>query len=160
MEAYVDDMVIKSMDEEGHTTSKQGIKANSAKNQALTSLKRPKTIKEVQSLNSKLADLDRFLSKIAEKCIPFFEMLKGCLEKKDFTWTREADKAFEEMKSYIEKIPTLVVPKARGSLIIYLASSRECIGLRAQRIRDRVQAQKRNQSTSPHRLLGRNSMDL
>ncbi|GKA71928.1 hypothetical protein Tco_0778144 [Tanacetum coccineum] len=91
MEAYVDDMVIKSMDEEA-------IKANPAKIQALTSLKRPKSIKEVQSLNGKLAALNRFLSKCVKKSLPFFKMLKGCLEKKDFTWTREADKAFEEMK--------------------------------------------------------------
>ncbi|GJV89979.1 reverse transcriptase domain-containing protein [Tanacetum coccineum] len=142
LEAYVDDMVIKSMDKTymmaniqetferlrkinmklnpkkcsfgmeegqflGHVVSKQGIKANSAKIQALTSLKRPKTIKEVQSLNEKLAALNRFLSKSAEKSLPFFKTLKGCLEKKDFTWTREADKAFEEMKRYIEKLPTL-----------------------------------------------------
>ncbi|GJW62697.1 reverse transcriptase domain-containing protein [Tanacetum coccineum] len=40
------------------------------------------------------------------------ELKKGFLEKKDFTWTKEADKAFEEMKKYIEKLPTLVAPKA------------------------------------------------
>ncbi|GJW56092.1 reverse transcriptase domain-containing protein [Tanacetum coccineum] len=41
-----------------------------------------------------------------EKSLPFFKTPKGCLEKKDFTWTREEDKAFEEMKRYIEKLPT------------------------------------------------------
>ncbi|GJY21743.1 reverse transcriptase domain-containing protein [Tanacetum coccineum] len=84
----------------GHIVSKQGIKANPTKVQALTSLKRPKTIKEVQSLNGKLAALNRFLAKSAEKSLPFFETLKGCLEKKDFMWTREADRAFEDMKRW------------------------------------------------------------
>ncbi|GJW36474.1 reverse transcriptase domain-containing protein [Tanacetum coccineum] len=160
MEAYVDDMVIKSIDEadmmaniretferlqkinlklnpkkcsfgmeEGqflwHVVSKQGIKAKPTKVQALTSLKRPKTIKEVQSLNEKLAALNRFLSKSVEKSLPFFKTLKGCLDKKDFTWTREVDKAFEEMKRYIEKLPTLVAPKAGENLIVYLAASKE-----------------------------------
>ncbi|GJV58719.1 reverse transcriptase domain-containing protein [Tanacetum coccineum] len=46
----------------------------------------------------------RFLSKSVEKSLLLFKALKGCLEKKDFTWTREADKAFEEMKRYIEKV--------------------------------------------------------
>ncbi|GJY37122.1 reverse transcriptase domain-containing protein, partial [Tanacetum coccineum] len=46
---------------------------------------------------------------------------------KDFTWTREADKAFEEMKRYIEKLPTLVALKVKESLIIYLTASRECV---------------------------------
>ncbi|GJT83253.1 reverse transcriptase domain-containing protein [Tanacetum coccineum] len=118
IEAYVDNMVIKSMVEEdmladiqetferlrrinmklnprkcsfemeegqflGHIVSKQGIKANPTKIQELTSLNPPKTIKEVQSLNGKLAALNRFLSKSAEKSLPFFKTLKGCLEKKD-----------------------------------------------------------------------------
>ncbi|GJZ89829.1 reverse transcriptase domain-containing protein [Tanacetum coccineum] len=96
----------------GHVVSNRGIKSNPAKVQALTSLKRTKTIKEVQSLNGKLTALNRLLSKSAEKSLPFFKMLKGCLEKKDFTWKREADKAFEEMKRYIEKLPTLIAPRA------------------------------------------------
>ncbi|GJX16093.1 hypothetical protein Tco_0216925 [Tanacetum coccineum] len=52
---------------------------------------------------------------------------KGCLDKKDFTWTIEADKAFEEMKRYIEKLPTLAALKSGENLIIYLAASKECI---------------------------------
>ncbi|GJW33235.1 reverse transcriptase domain-containing protein [Tanacetum coccineum] len=162
IEAYVDDMVIKSIDEEdmladieetferlrkidmklnpkkcsfgmdkgqflGHIVSKQGIKANLIKVQALTSLKRPKTIKEVQSLNGQLASLNRFLAKSAKKSIPFFKTLKGCLKKKNFMWTKEADKAFEDIKEYIEKLPTLVAPKAGESLIVYLAASKECV---------------------------------
>ncbi|GJZ12314.1 reverse transcriptase domain-containing protein [Tanacetum coccineum] len=47
--------------------------------------------------------------------------------KKGFTWTREAEKSFEEMKRYIKKLLTLVAPKARESLIVYLAASRECV---------------------------------
>nr|GEX03715.1 reverse transcriptase domain-containing protein [Tanacetum cinerariifolium] len=157
MEAYMEDIVIKGIDEEemladikepserlqkinmklnqkcsfemeeeqflGHVVSKKGIKANPSKIQVLTSLQRPKTIKEVQSLNGKLALLKRFLSKCVEKSLPFFKTLKGCLEKKDFTWIREADKAFKEIKRYIEKLPTLIAPKARESLIVYLAAS-------------------------------------
>ncbi|GKA27754.1 reverse transcriptase domain-containing protein [Tanacetum coccineum] len=111
----------------GHVVSNQGIKANPTKIQALTSIKRTKTIKEVQSLNGKLACLNRFLSKSTEKSLPFFKTLEGCLEKKDFTWTREADKAFKEIKRYIEKLPTLVAPKAGENLIVYLAASKECI---------------------------------
>ncbi|GJW03912.1 NYNRIN-like protein [Tanacetum coccineum] len=63
---------------------------------------------------------------------------KGCLDKKDFTWIREADKAFEEMKRYIEKLPTLVAPKAGENLIVYLAASKECISavLMAERGKD------------------------
>ncbi|GJU95609.1 reverse transcriptase domain-containing protein [Tanacetum coccineum] len=56
----------------------------------------------------------------------------GCLEKKDFMSTRKADRAFEDMKRYIEKLPTLVAPKAEESLIVYLAALRECNAIKAK----------------------------
>ncbi|GJU88761.1 hypothetical protein Tco_1301184 [Tanacetum coccineum] len=67
MEAYVDAMLNPKkcsfgMEEGkflGHVVSKQGIKANPTKIQSLTSLKQSKTIKDVQSLNGKLAALNR-----------------------------------------------------------------------------------------------------
>ncbi|GJW10730.1 reverse transcriptase domain-containing protein [Tanacetum coccineum] len=131
-------IMVKKTDGAWRMLSKRGIHANPTKIQALTSIKRPRTIKEVQILNEKLAALKRFLSKSAEKSLPFFKILKGCREKKDFTWTREAYKAFEELKKYIEKLPTLVAPKAGESLIVYLAASRECISavLMARRGKD------------------------
>ena len=36
----------------------------------------PRNTKEVQCLNSKVAALNRFVSKVTEKCLPFFHMLK------------------------------------------------------------------------------------
>ncbi|GKC70418.1 reverse transcriptase domain-containing protein [Tanacetum coccineum] len=47
-----------------------GIKANHSKVQAITDLKPPRTLKEIQSLNGKLAALIRFLSKGADKSLP------------------------------------------------------------------------------------------
>ncbi|GJU23460.1 reverse transcriptase domain-containing protein [Tanacetum coccineum] len=71
-----------------------------------------------KSLNGKLTTLNTFLSKSTEKSLPFFKTLKGCLEKKDFTWTREADKAFKEMKRYIEKYPLSVLKGAELNYLI------------------------------------------
>ncbi|GJX89185.1 hypothetical protein Tco_0341199 [Tanacetum coccineum] len=50
------------------------------------------TIK-VQSLNGKLASLNRFLSKSAEKSLPLFKTLKKCIKKSDFRWTPKAEQA-------------------------------------------------------------------
>jgi len=44
----------------------------------------PKTAKEVQSLNGKIAALNRFVSRATDKCLPFFRTLK-----KSFEWTKE-----------------------------------------------------------------------
>nr|GEV06793.1 reverse transcriptase domain-containing protein [Tanacetum cinerariifolium] len=50
----------------------------------------PRTIKEVQSINGKLASLNRFISKSAEKSLPLFKTLKKCIKKSDFHWTPDA----------------------------------------------------------------------
>ena len=35
-----------------------------------------KTVKELQSLNGKIAALNRFVSRAMDKCLPFFHILK------------------------------------------------------------------------------------
>ncbi|XP_071689090.1 uncharacterized protein [Rutidosis leptorrhynchoides] len=81
----------------------------------------------MQSLNGKLASLSRFVSKGAEKQLPFFRILKGCLGKKKIVWNKEAERAFVEMKKYIAKLPTLTSPEEGDTLFIYLVASKECI---------------------------------
>ncbi|GKD68701.1 hypothetical protein Tco_1322791, partial [Tanacetum coccineum] len=83
------------------------IKANPLKVKAITDLQPSKTLKDVQSLNGKLAALSRFLSKGADKSLPFFKTLIGCIDMKTFQWSKEADKAFRRIKELIKIIPTL-----------------------------------------------------
>ncbi|GJV17542.1 reverse transcriptase domain-containing protein [Tanacetum coccineum] len=87
----------------------------------------PKCLKDVQKLNGKLASLNRFLSKSAEKSLPFFKTLKKCTKKSDFQWTMKAEAAFKEMKILIAKLPTLSAPMEREEFIVYLATAREAI---------------------------------
>ncbi|GJR10589.1 reverse transcriptase domain-containing protein [Tanacetum coccineum] len=61
----------------GHLITKQGIKSNPSKVKAVTDLDQPRTLKDIQSLNGKLAVLSRFLSKGAERSLAFFKVLKG-----------------------------------------------------------------------------------
>ncbi|GKD65595.1 reverse transcriptase domain-containing protein [Tanacetum coccineum] len=112
LEAYVDDMVIKSKDENdlladiaetfenlkainmklnpkkcsfgveegkflGYMVTSEGIRANPKKTKAISDLTSPKTLKEMQSLSGKLASLNRFLAKSAERALPFFNTLKN-----------------------------------------------------------------------------------
>ena len=51
---------------------------------AILELESPRTVKAVQSLNGKVAALNRFVSKATDKCLPFFLVLK-----KSFEWTDE-----------------------------------------------------------------------
>ncbi|GJU55472.1 reverse transcriptase domain-containing protein [Tanacetum coccineum] len=83
--------------------------------------------KTQQKLNGKLASLNRFLAKSAEKSLPFFKTLKKCTKKSDFLWTEEAEAAFKQMKEHIAKLPMLTAPEEQEELIVYLAASKEAV---------------------------------
>ncbi|GJW16733.1 reverse transcriptase domain-containing protein [Tanacetum coccineum] len=157
LEAYVDDMVIKSRDEKGLLTdieetfktlrkinmklnpkkcsfgmeegkflgyivTSKGIRANPGKTKAIMDMQSPKSLKQMQTFSGKLAALNRFLSKGAERSLPFFDTLKGCT-KDNFKWTEEAEQAFLEMKKHIAKLPLLTMPKPGEEMFIYLSAA-------------------------------------
>ncbi|GJW98416.1 reverse transcriptase domain-containing protein [Tanacetum coccineum] len=123
VEVYVDDLVIKSyteaemlrdVDETFRTP--EGIKPCPDKTEVVLQLPSPRTIKEVQSLNGKLASLNRFLSKSAEKSLPLFKTLKKCIKKSDFHWTPEAEQAFKQLKQHL--LPKTVMSSSPHSTIV------------------------------------------
>ncbi|GKE68702.1 reverse transcriptase domain-containing protein [Tanacetum coccineum] len=91
----------------GYKVNTDGLKVCPDKADAVLILPSPGCLKDVQKLNGKLASLNRFLSKSAEKSLPFFKTLK----KSDFQWTQEAEIAFKQMKKLIADLPMLTVPK-------------------------------------------------
>jgi hypothetical protein len=68
-------------------------------------MEEPKTKKDIQKLNGQVAALNRFISRSAERSLPFFRALKGTIE-----WGPEQSKAFAELKEYIEKMAILSPP--------------------------------------------------
>ncbi|GJS79994.1 reverse transcriptase domain-containing protein [Tanacetum coccineum] len=113
----------------GHTISKNGIQACSEKAQAVVNMPSPRTLKEVQSLNGKLASLNRFLSKAVEKSLPFFKTLKRCIKKSDFVWTEEVKKALQEMKKQMAELPTLTAQIEGETLIMYMSAAEEAVSV-------------------------------
>ncbi|GJX20228.1 reverse transcriptase domain-containing protein [Tanacetum coccineum] len=111
----------------GYMITPEGIKPCPSKTEAVLQLPSPRTIKEVQSLNGKLASLNRFLSKSAEKSLPLFKTLKKCIKKSDFHWTPEAEQAFKQLKQHLSELPLLVAPKPKEELIVYLSASNGAI---------------------------------
>ena len=64
----------------GFMVSQRGIEVNSEKIRAIMELEPPKMVKEVQSLNDKIAGLNRFVLKATDKCLPFFCTLRKSFE--------------------------------------------------------------------------------
>jgi F0F1-type ATP synthase membrane subunit b/b' len=55
-------------------------------------------------LIGKIAALNRFMSKLVERSLPFFIVLT-CPN--NFLWWPELQKAFDELKEHIQQLPTL-----------------------------------------------------
>ncbi|KAL5547923.1 hypothetical protein UlMin_003154 [Ulmus minor] len=81
----------------------------------------PRKVKEVQSLTGRVTALNRFISRATDKCQPFFYALR---KGKDFSWTAECEKFFQELKTYLGRPPLLSKPQVGESLILYLAVSK------------------------------------
>ena len=94
----------------------------------------PRNVKEVQSLNGKIAALNRFMSRATDKCLPFFRTLK-----KSFEWTAECQRAFEELKAYLSSPPLLSPSQPGEELFLYLAISPVAVSAALIREEDGVQ---------------------
>jgi len=60
----------------GFMMSQRGIEANPDKIRAIMEMAPLRNVKEVQSLNGKIAMLNKFVSRAIDKCLPFFYTLK------------------------------------------------------------------------------------
>ncbi|GJY70968.1 reverse transcriptase domain-containing protein [Tanacetum coccineum] len=83
----------------------------------------------MQSLSGKLASLNRFLAKSAERALPFFNTLKNITKenKHEYRWTPEAEEAFQQMKELIISLPSLTPPFQKETLYAYLAWSNKSV---------------------------------
>jgi hypothetical protein len=110
----------------GFLVSHRGIEANPDKIQAIEAMRPPARLKDVQKLTCSLAALSRFISRLAERALPFFNLMRGS---GPFIWTEEAEQAFQEMKQYLTSLPVLVAPEPGDTLFLYLAATSEVISM-------------------------------
>ena len=118
----------------GFMVSQRGIEVNPDEIRAIMEMTPPRNVKEVQSLNSRVAALNRFMLRATNKCLPFF-----CMLKKSFEWMTECQQAFEDLKAYLSSPPLLSPSKPREELFVYLAVSSAIVGAALVREEDRVQ---------------------
>jgi hypothetical protein len=102
----------------GFIISHRGIEANPEKISAITSMKAPTCIKDVQELTGCMAALNRFISKLGERGLPLFKLLK---HQEKFVWTPQADQALAQLKDFLSKPPVLTAPRKGEQLLPYLA---------------------------------------
>uniref|UniRef100_A0A2N9IV79 Uncharacterized protein n=1 Tax=Fagus sylvatica TaxID=28930 RepID=A0A2N9IV79_FAGSY len=132
LQVYIDDMVVKSVKSTDHVGDlrkvfrilrRHNLKLNASKC-AFGGLQPPRNVREVQRLTGMAVALNRFISKLAERCRPFFDLIK---KGKNFAWSEESDQAFERLKRYLSTPPLLSSPKEGEPLYIYLAASDKAV---------------------------------
>jgi hypothetical protein len=104
----------------GFIISHRGIKDNPKKISAITSMKAPMCIKDVQKLTECMAALNRFILKLGEWGLPIFKLLR---HQEKFVWTPEADQALAQLKDFLSKPPVLAAPHKGEQLLLYLAAT-------------------------------------
>jgi hypothetical protein len=104
----------------------KGIEANPSKIEAILRMEPPSTKKGAQRLAGRLASLNRFISKSAERNLSFFEILKSA---KVFQWGPAQQKAFKELKQYMIDLTTLTPPSLGAPLLLYVAASHSTVSV-------------------------------
>ena len=90
----------------GYIVSQRGIEANPEKVSAITRMGPIQDIKGVQRVTGCLAALSRFISRLGEKALPLYRLLKKV---ERFSWTPEAEGALEKLKKTLTSARVLVV---------------------------------------------------
>jgi hypothetical protein len=108
----------------GFIISKCGIEANLKKNAAITKMGPIRDLNGVQMVIGYLAALSRFISRLDEKALPLYRLLKKL---KHFSWTLETEEALTRLKATLSK-PPILVPLATGeSLLLYVAATTQVV---------------------------------
>ena len=101
----------------GYFITNGGIEVNPDQNEAVKRLKPPSNPKEVQILTGMLAALNRFISKFADRCRLFYQLLKKW---KGFQWNEDCERAFQGLKEYLTWAPMLIALQFGEDLYMYL----------------------------------------
>ena len=110
----------------GFSCSERGIEANLEKIKAITTLAKPARLNDVQRLAGWVAALSRFISRLGEKAIPLYQLLK---KSDDFVWSDAADQAFEALKKQLSKLLVLAAPREKEPMLPYIAANNKAVSV-------------------------------
>nr|CAH67052.1 OSIGBa0127A14.4 [Oryza sativa] len=108
----------------GFLVSARGIEANPEKIRAIERMRPPSKLRDVQCVTGCMAALSRFISRLGEKALPLFKLLK---RSGPFIWTEEAENALAQLKAYLSSPPVLVAPEPNEPLLLYLAATPQVV---------------------------------
>jgi hypothetical protein len=78
----------------------------------------------VHKLAGHIAALNRFIAKLAERSLPFFSELWGSAK---VEWGPEQQKAFDDLKQYLQHLSMLSSPEQGQPLILYISTTHSVV---------------------------------
>ena len=90
----------------------------------------------MQKLTGMAAALNRFISRSADRCKPFFLLINKW---KNFKWTKECARAFQQLKDYLARPPVMSSPEPDEVLFVYIAVAPYAVSLVLIRVDNGIQ---------------------
>jgi hypothetical protein len=107
-----------------YLVSTKGIEASLNKIKAILQMQPLQTRKVVQKLAGRVPALNRFIVKLAERSLPFFSVLWGSAK---VEWGPEQQKAFDDLKQYLQHLPMLSSLEQGQLLIFYVYAAHSVV---------------------------------
>jgi hypothetical protein len=108
----------------GYIVSQRGIEPNPEKVVALNRMGPIRDLKGVQKVLGCLANLSRFISRLGEKGLPLYRLLK---KHERFSWTVEAQEVLDKLKATLTHAPILTPPQGGEPLYLYVAATTQVV---------------------------------
>jgi hypothetical protein len=110
----------------GFIVSKRGIEATPKKITAITKVGPIRDLKGMQRVTGCLAALSRFVSRLGEKALPLYHLLK---KSEHFSWTLEAEEPLAKLKATLSNSPILIPPTLGEPLLLYVAVTTQVVSI-------------------------------
>ncbi|XP_073362459.1 uncharacterized mitochondrial protein AtMg00860-like [Aegilops tauschii subsp. strangulata] len=83
-------------------------------------MERPTRLRDVQKFIGCLASLSGFISRLGEKALPLYQLMKKTTH---FEWNDKADEAFLQLKKMLTTPPVLATPDAKEPMFLYIGAT-------------------------------------
>ncbi|KAL8115292.1 hypothetical protein AgCh_021949 [Apium graveolens] len=109
----------------GHVISKEGIKVDPVKIEAVSKWEQPKTPTEIRSFLGLAGYYRRFVKDFSKIASPLTKLTR---KNEKFVWTKKCEESFQELKRRLVTAPVLALPDEMGNFVIYSDASLKGLG--------------------------------
>lgn len=109
----------------GYIVSTKGIEVDPKKVQAIVNMQPPKNLSQLCSIEGRVQSIQRFISHLVKKCVPFTHLLHKEIV---FKWNNQCQTDFDLLENYLMNPPVLVPPMPHKPLLLYISLTEKSIG--------------------------------